>query len=170
MKSPNVNASLFPEEGNAIVYHPTPAWTSKDDKRAQISDKIEVLNKKLIILTWIKVIISYTVNGIKVSMQFLPKAGNPPKVIKIAASTSKSLQNGRGYIEDGGVIYISGKVPKELNFELFFEGFTDPFSISKELKPISEAFHLPFKTSDLRKDEYWSGGSTHGSGGSQVFA
>ena len=117
-----------------------------------------------------KVVISYTANGIKVSRQFLPKAGNPPKVIKIAASTSKSWQNGRKYNEEGDVIYISGKVPKKLDFELFFEGCTDPVSISKELKPFSEAFQLPFKTSDLKKDEYWSGGSTHGSGGGQAFA
>lgn len=170
MKSPNVNVSLFPEEGNAIVYHPTPGWTSKDDKRAQISVKIKVVNNESVILTWKKVVISYTANGIKVSRQFLPKAGDPPKVIKIAPSKSKSWQNGRKYNKEGDVIYISGKVPKKLDFDLFFAGFSDPVSISKNLKPFSKAFQLPFKTSDLKKDEYWMGGSTHGSGADQVFA
>ena len=170
MKSPNVKIVLSPEEVNTIVYHPTPGWTSKDDKRAQISVKIKVVNNESTTLTWKKVVFSYTANGIKVSRQFLPKTGKPPKVIKIAPSTSESWQNGRGYNEEGDVIYISGKVPKELNIDLFFEGFPDPVSISKKLKPFSKAFQLPFKTGDLKKDEYWLGGSTHGSGGGQVFA
>ncbi len=170
MNTPNVNVSLTPEEGNAIVYHPTPGWTSKDKKRAQISVKIKVVNNESTILTWKKVVMSYMTNGIKVSRQFLPKAGDPKKVIKIAPSKSKSWQNGRDYNVEGDVIYISGKVPKKLDIELFFTGFTDTVSISKELKPFSEAFQLPFKTSDLKKDEYWRGGSTHGSGGGQVFA
>ncbi len=110
MNTPNVNVSLTPEEGNAIVYHPTPGWTSKDKKRAQISVKIKVVNNESTILTWKKVVMSYMTNGIKVSRQFLPKAGDPKKVIKIAPSKSKSWQNGRDYNVEGDVIYISGKL------------------------------------------------------------
>lgn len=169
MNSPNVNVTFYPEEGNAIVYHPTPGWTSKDDNRAQISIKIKVANNETVTLTWKKIVISYKVNGIKVSRQFLPKGGDPPTFKKIAASKSKSWQNSRKYHKTGDVIYIGGKIPSKLDFELFFEGFPNPVSISKNLKPFSKAFQLPFKSSDLKKDEYYIGGSTHG-GGSQVFA
>ena len=135
MNSPNVNVSFFPEEGDAIVYHPTPGWTSKEKKQAQISVKLKVVNNETVTLTWKKVVISYIVNGIKVSRQFLPKKGDPPTFIAIAPSKSKSWQNSRKYHKKGDVIYISGKVPVQLDFELFFEGFSDPVAISKKLKP-----------------------------------
>lgn len=161
--APKVELAVEPMEGNEIVYHFLPGWTSQEKATAQTSVLLYIKNKEANTITLQKVRFEYKVNGQNLSKEV--SAGN----ISINPNASKKFQNGREYHKIGDVLYFESGIPTSLTIKLFFSGFATPASMTKNLKPYATAFGLPFKASDLGTDEYWESASTHG-GGSQVFA
>lgn len=121
-----------------------------------------VANKGTESLTWEKVIFKYSVNGQNDSKSF-------PVSKTIQASKAAAWQNSREYHKEGDVLYFNAGIPSSLTIEFYFKNFAAPVKVVKTLKPYGKSFSLPFKAADLKQEEMWVSGSTHG-GGSQVFA
>ena len=162
---PNVDISLEPKDGDYLLYHPTPGFNSADERKAQISVVAYMYNKGSNNIDLDKVVFEYKRNN-----QTITKSVTLPRNIQIVEPGAVRLwQNSRDYHEWGDVIYLNAPFPTELKAKFYFRDFANPVTITKKLKPFNLGFSLPFKSSDLRKDEYWSSYSMHGGGG-QVFA
>lgn len=163
--SPKVALALEPKEGNALVYHPTPGFTSQDPQLAQFSVRATIYNTGSETLDLDKVIIEYK-KGSQVSEK---KIFLPSDKLTIEPGFEEKWQNNRDYHENGDIVFLEAPFPDKVTMEFHFKGFTNPVSATKNLKPYSHSFRLPFKPENFETDEYLSSYSMHG-GGSQVFA
>jgi murein DD-endopeptidase MepM/ murein hydrolase activator NlpD len=163
--SPNVDVSLEPKDGNFLVFHPTPGFTSAETPLAQLSVLALIHNKGTMDIDLDKVVLEYKKGAITVKKSI----NLPSDKLIIEPGKIRGWQNNREYHETGDVVYLTSPYPKTLTVSLHFKGFADPVQVVKNLKPYTQGFALPFKEKDLRTDEHYSGYSMHG-GGAQVFA
>ena len=169
VNAPKIELAIEPQEGNNLVYHPLPGWTSKERRGGQLSVLLYIRNKESKTITLKKVAFVYGGRTKEVSVQKKIKDGVVKWDNAIAPNKQRRWINGRGYHQVGDVIYFESGVPSSITIKLYFKEFTSPVSITKRLKPYRKSFALPFKASDLRTNELWESASTHG-GGYQVFA
>ncbi len=161
---PKVEISLEPKDGDFLVYHPTPGFNSTDEKKAQISAIAYMYNKESTDIFLDYVVIEYKKNN-----QVISKTVNLAMDQKIEAGVVRLWQNSRPYHEWGDIVYLDAPFPTEVKIKFHFKNFANPVTVTKKIKPFNLGLSLPFKASDLKKDEYWSSYSMHGGGG-QVFA
>src|SRR5262245_612890 len=162
---PNVSISLEPKDGDYLLYHPTPGFTFFEAPKAQLSMLAFMHNKESENVDLDKVMIEYKKgNSSQVKTSTLPADRQivEPGYVRL-------WQNGRDYHQAGDVVYLESPLPSEVRVKFYFKNFGNPVTVVKKLKAFSAGFALPFKASDLKKDEYWSSYSMHGGGG-QVFA
>jgi hypothetical protein len=158
---PKIELALEPMEGDTLLSHPVAGWTSEGKPGAQVSVLLYIKNIETKPLTLQKVAFEYSGKTQTFSLDS-PGLELPP-------NTQKVWQNGRNYHEVGQVLYFDSNIPTSLGIKLFFKEFALPASMTAKLKPYGQSFALPFRSKDLRADEYWESASTHG-GGLQVFA
>ena len=163
--APDVAISLEPKEGEYLLYHPTPGFTSLQATKAQLSLLAFLHNKETENVDLDKVVFEY-------------KQGNSSLVKTITLPADKQIvepgyvrvwQNGRDYHKTGDVVYLDSPLPSEVRLKFYFKNFSGPVTVVKKLKAFKAGFGTPFKAADLKNGEYWSSYSMHGGGG-QVFA
>lgn len=158
------------DAGDAVYLTMAPV-TSKGTISSLVSVRFKIKNKesKEIILN--KIVYECTGNGKNVVKTFFP---DDDKKDTIGAGKTYNVQNSREYHELGDVFQINFPFATQLKAKLYFDGFTDPYIITKPLKGYlnqapGNAYDFPAKTSDLLMNEYWYADAAHGGGG-QVFA
>lgn len=157
--------SLQPTEGDALVYHPTPNFTSDGPMLAQFSARAVIYNKGTKTVDLDKVILEYKKGASIVKKEvFLPS-----DELIIDPWYAWVWQNSREYHESGDVIFMEAPFPNKITISFFFKGYSDPIKFTKDLKPYTQSFAFPFDQKDFAKDEFVTGYSMHG-GGDQVFA
>lgn len=163
--SPKIGVSFEPLEGEDIVYHPTPGFTSQAPWQCQVSVRAYIHNQDSQSLDLDQVVFEYKLGGqvIKKTV-FLPS-----DQLTINANQVRSWQNSREYHENGDVIFIEAPFPTSLKISFKFKGFASSVSFTKKLKPYPLSFAFPFDTSEFNENEFVTGYSMHG-GGDQVFA
>lgn len=161
----NIEFTLQPTEGEAVLLHPTPGFTSKEAPLAQVSVRARIYNKG-----------SESVDLDSVELEY--KQGNstikkdvylPSDKLVIEPGYSAAWQNSREYHENGDVVFLEAPYPNRIKLTFKFKNYMGTLSVTKNLKPYSEAFAFTFAKADFGEEEYVSGYSMHG-GGSQVFA
>ena len=161
----DLDVTLEPQEGGYLVYHPTPGFTSAEAPLAQLSVLAIIYNKGTKTVDLDKVVIEYKKAGQTIKKEvFLPL-----DQLIIDPWFAWAWQNSRPYHENGDVVFLEAPFPDKATLSFYFKNYRAPVSITKSLKPYSQALSLPFKSSDFGKDEYLTGYSMHG-GGDQVFA
>jgi murein DD-endopeptidase MepM/ murein hydrolase activator NlpD len=163
--APNVAISVEPKDGNFLLYHPTPGFTSNETPLAQLSVLALIRNKGTVTIDLDKVILEYKKGTKTIKKSVLL----PSDKLIIEPGKLKRWQNSREYHEPGDVLFLESAFPNKLFISFYFKKYSDPVKIVKNLKPYSKGFSLPFKDKDLRKNEHYLGYSMHG-GGAQVFA
>jgi hypothetical protein len=164
--APNVEISVEPKDGDFLVYHPTPGFNSGDQRKAQISVLAYMHNKETKDIKLDKVVFEYSKNNVNV-IKTVTLPADKKKLVE--PNFVRAWQNSREYHEWGDIVYMDAPFPTEIKLKFYFIGFPGPVTLTKKIKAFPSGFSLPFKTTDLKKDEYWSSYSMHGGGG-QVFA
>lgn len=162
----SISFTMEPTEGDYIVYHPTPGFTSQESPLAQLSIAAIVWNTG-----------SKTVDLDEVELEY--KKGNqtlkkevflPSNQLVIEPGFGWTWQNSRPYHENGDVVFLDSPLPDKVTLKFYFKGFaSSPVSVTKNIKPYNQGLALPFKSKDFGSEEYVTGYSMHG-GGDQVFA
>jgi murein DD-endopeptidase MepM/ murein hydrolase activator NlpD len=159
------------DDGNAVVYMTCSPKTAQGKTTALLSVSFKIKNKEAKTVYLNKIRYTCTGNGNNISKDY---TGDNENKDTINAGKEYSWQNSRGYHELGDVISLTEPFPTSFVIKLYFDGFADPFTITKSLKGYindipGDAYAFPAKEVDLDCDEYWNGAATHGGGG-QVFA
>jgi hypothetical protein len=161
----NLDIALQPLEGDHLVYHQTPGFTSDGPRLAQLSVRAVLHNKGSETVDLDKVVIEY-------------KQGNKAQKKEVYLPSDQLIiepwyawvwQNNRGYHESGDVVFLEAPFPTKVTLSFFFKNYSDPIKINRNIKPYTEAFAFPFNKKDFKDDEFVTGYSMHG-GGDQVFA
>jgi len=161
----DVEITLQPLEGDHLVYHPTPGFTSDGPLRAQLSVQALVYNKGTNAVDLDKVVMEYKTGAVTQKKEvYLPS-----DQMLIDPWHAGIWQNSREYHKPGDVIFLEDPFPSKVTIRFFFKNFSDPISLTKTIKPYGLAFALPFDKKDFKENEYVTGYSMHG-GGDQVFA
>lgn len=161
--APKVNIKIDQFENGSILMHNVGGWNQSSSPKAQLSLNIQVQNlESTLYLHWKTVSFLYTINGQNFRKDF--STGTLP----IAPNSTASWQNKRDYHQEGDVIYLDYPFPNLLTILFYFEGFEYPVISINQLSTYDHAFKMPFQAFDLKENEVWEGGSTHG-GGTQVF-
>lgn len=165
-KSPSdLEITLEPVEGENIVLHTTPGFTSLENPLAQLSVAAVVYNKGSKTVDLDRVIFEYK----KGAQTVIKDIFLPSDQLIIEPWYAWIWQNSRPYHENGDVIFLEHPFPDKVTMSFYFKNYSDPIKITKNLKPYTNALSLPFNKKDFGKDEYVTGYSMHG-GGDQVFA
>lgn len=164
--TPPVSIAITPLEGDAVAYMPQPGLTASAGATGQVSVGLVVFNEGKTKLVWEKVAFRYKYKN-KPQVKTFQTKGDNGLVVKPGAYAY--WQNKRDYHVAGDVLYFDAPLPASITFELFFQGYVKPVVITKELKPFTLAFRLPFKTEDLEAGEFVTTAASHG-GNAQVFA
>lgn len=161
----NVSISVEPKDGDYLLYHRTPGFNYFDAPKAQLSILALMHNKETKNVDLDKVVIEYQKGGQTISKSISLPANKQivePGYVRV-------WQNSRDYHETGDIVYLESPYPSQVKLKFYYKNYAIPVVVTKKLKAFNLGFALPFKTSDLKKDEYWSSYSMHGGGG-QVFA
>ena len=154
----DLDITLEPQEGGYLVYHPTPGFTSAEAPLAQLSVLAIIYNKGTKTVDLDKVVIEYKKAGQTIKKEvFLPL-----DQLIIDPWFAWAWQNSRPYHENGDVVFLEAPFPDKATLSFYFKNYRAPVSITKSLKPYSQALSPPFKSSDFGKDEYLTGYSMHG--------
>ena len=165
LSMPKVSVSFEPIEGDKILFHPTPGFTSQHPSLAQVSVRAYIHNLESSTLDLDSVLFEYhSGNELLKKTAFLPS-----DQLQIGPNELAFWQNSREYHENGDVIFLEYPFPTSLKISFKFKGFEVPVSYTKKLAPYPVSFGFPMDSSDLNEGEYVSGYSMHG-GGDQVFA
>ena len=161
-----ISFTMEPAEGDFIVYHPTPGFTSLEPPFAQLSIAAIVWNSGTQTVDLDKVVLEYKKGNQTIKQDvFLPA-----DQLVIAPGFGWTWQNSRPYHEKGDVVFLDSPLPDKVTLNFYFKNFmTTPVSATKNIKPYAQGLALPFKSKDFATDEYVTGYSMHG-GGDQVFA
>ncbi|MBE0662608.1 MAG: peptidoglycan DD-metalloendopeptidase family protein [Bacteroidales bacterium] len=160
-----LDISLQPLEDGALVYHPTPGFTSDGPLMAQFSVRAVIHNKGSKTVDLDKVEIVYK----KGSATLKKEIYLPADQLIIEPFYAWVWQNGREYHEAGDVVFLEPPFPSKVTLSFYFKGYKDPIKFTKDVKPYTKAFAFPFDPKDFKEDEFVTGYSMHG-GGDQVFA
>ncbi|CAM3458705.1 peptidoglycan DD-metalloendopeptidase family protein [Aequorivita lipolytica] len=161
----NIEFVMQPTDGDYVVFHPTPGFTSEETSLAQLSIRATIYNKGTEAVDLDEVVLEYKNGNTTVKKDvFLPS-----NKLVIKPGFSANWQNSRDYHENGDVIFLDTPYPTKVKLSFHFKNYGGSLSVTKNLKPYTHALALPFDKTDFEKDEYVSGYSMHG-GGSQVFA
>jgi hypothetical protein len=157
--------------GGDLVYLTCAPVTSKASSEALLSVLIEIKNNEGKDIYLDKISIECKGNGNNISRTFQPDADGKDTIRK---DKSYEWQNSRDYHELGDVIKLKSPFPNQVVIKFFFDGYSDPFVISKNLKGYlnnapGNAYDFPAKDENLLMNEYWYADAGHGGGG-QVFA
>ncbi len=163
--APKVAVNAEPLEAGQIVYGLLAAETSGAKQKGQLSLRLEVQNQE-----------AKQVHLNKVTATF----AGPPNVATATFPANLKIDAGTTAIwnhENDKNVVLPFPAPKSVTLNLYFDGFTDPATITKNLAPYKSpvtggAYLFPGKASDLRFNEFWISRSGHGTGneGSQLFA
>lgn len=160
-----IEITLEPKEGDNLVFHHTPGFTSLESPMAQFSVRAVVYNKGTETYDLDKVVIEY-----KKGAQTLKKEIYlPSDKLIIDPGYAWAWQNSRPYHENGDIVFWDNPFPDSATLKFYFKNYSGAISTTRTLKPYSGALSLPFKPGDFEADEYLSSYSMHG-GGDQVFA
>ncbi|MDC8001628.1 peptidoglycan DD-metalloendopeptidase family protein [Aequorivita todarodis] len=161
----NIEFALEPTEGDYVLYHPTPGFTSQEAPLAQLSVWTKIYNKGTETVDLDKVVLEYKKGNTTVKKDvFLPA----DKLV-IEPYHWASWQNSRDYHENGDVVFLDSPFPNKIKLSFYFKNYSGALSVTKNLKPYSHGLAFPFSKTDFGDDEFVTGYSMHG-GGSQVFA
>ncbi len=149
--------------------------TSGEKPTGQLSASFKIKNKESKPIALTNITYTYSSNGkevVKIMMLDIDSASL--KKITIPAGGSYSWQNSRSYHKIENALLFDSPYPSSINIRLSFEGFNEPFIITRSLKSYTNleaggAYSFPGKESDLRIGEYWYSYGGHG-GGSQFYA
>ncbi|MDZ4796348.1 MAG: peptidoglycan DD-metalloendopeptidase family protein [Bacteroidota bacterium] len=163
------------DAANNLYYLVCAARTANDNPSGQFSASFKIKSKESKPVTLTNITYSYSSNGQTVlKIMVLDIDDLSKKKIIIPANGSFSWQNSRDYHEIDNAILLESPLPSSISIRLSFEGYADPFIITRSLKSYSNqeaggAYSFPGKESDLRINEYWYSYGGHG-GGSQFYA
>ena len=165
--TPDVEVTLVPEERGVIVFQETAPAMKGGKTSGQLSIFMWIKNNESKALKLDRVV--YSNSQITRSWSVAPNRGTKaPNPIPVGEVTM--WQNGRDYNEMGKVLPLSQPFPKWQTIKLYFRGYPRPVVLTRPLRPYrGSALEFPARPEHLGVNEYWSGRTLHGSGGSQVF-
>lgn len=161
----NIEFAMEPTEGDFVLFHPTPGFTSQEAPLAQLSIWVKVYNKGTVAVDMDRVVLEYKKGNTTVKKDVYL----PADKLVIEPAHSANWQNSREYHENGDVVFMDAPFPNKVKLSFYFKNYRGALSVTKNLKPYSHALAFPFSKADFGDDEFVSGYSMHG-GGSQVFA
>jgi murein DD-endopeptidase MepM/ murein hydrolase activator NlpD len=163
------------DAGGNLFFMSCAAKTSADKSSAQLSAKFTIRNKETRALVLKSITYSYQKNGIAVLKLMTPDIDdNSVKSFTINKGASFSWQNSRDYHDVDNAVFFDTPYPPSIQIRLLFDGYTDPFIITRNLKIYSNntsgnAYGFPGRLSHLKEGEYWYAYGGHGGGG-QFYA
>ncbi|WP_272853430.1 peptidoglycan DD-metalloendopeptidase family protein [Altibacter sp. HG106] len=161
----DIEFQLQPLEGEDLVFHIMPGFTSKESALGQLSVSTRILNFGTEDVDLDRVIVQYKKGNNNVNKSiYLPSDS-----LVIEKGWSRTWQNSRDYHKNGDVVFMQAPFPTKVKISFYFKGYRSPLSITKNIKPYHIGFGFPFKAKDFETNEHVTGYSMHG-GGSQVFA
>jgi murein DD-endopeptidase MepM/ murein hydrolase activator NlpD len=163
------------DAGNNLYFLTCAARTANEKPTGQLAASFKIKNNegKSIILK--NITYSYLSNGnTVVKIMVLDIDDLAKKQVAIPAGASFSWQNERDYHEVDNAVLFDSPFPSSISIRLSFEGYDDPFIITRTLKSFSNqeaggAYSFPGRESDLRINEYWYAYGGHGGGSTSQF-
>lgn len=177
LSTPSIElVEVKPVDGaNNLFYLSCAAKTSNDKPTGQLSASFKIKNKQGKAITLKGITYTYSSNGKDFVKIMMLDIDDPAlKEITIPDGGSFSWQNSRSYHKVENAVLFDSPIPSSISIRLSFEGYSEPFVITRQLKSYSNgepggAYSFPGKESDLRVNEYWYSYCGHG-GGSQFYA
>jgi murein DD-endopeptidase MepM/ murein hydrolase activator NlpD len=151
------------------------ARTANEKPSGQLAASFKIKNNESKAITVIGITYSYNKNGTDVlKFMVLDIDDLTKKKITIQPGAQFSWQNERDYHQVDNAVLFESPFPTSINIRISFEGYNEPFVITRSLKSYSNqeaggAYSFPGRESDLRMNEYWYAYGGHG-GGSQFYA
>lgn len=175
--APNIQlVEIKPVDGaNNLFYLACAARSSNESPSGQLSASFKIKNNEGKPITLTGITYSYLKNGTPVlKIMVLDIDDLSKKKVTINAGSTFSWQNSRDYHDIDNALLMESPLPTSVSIRLSFEGYNDPFIITRNLKTYSNqepggAYSFPGRESDLRINEYWYSYGGHG-GGSQYYA
>jgi hypothetical protein len=174
--SPNVSVKVEPEENGKVVYAPIAPGTSDgsgSDDGAHLALKLLVTNQGAGALHLKTTTVTFAGPPFAAGAVFdTDRQIDPGKTVEV------HLQNNVAIPDKNFNFQLSYPPPPVVIIKLKFNGYNEPFSLSRPLAeyrnaPPSGSYLFPGKVSDLNPGEFWSGRSnsiTGGHGSDQRFA
>jgi peptide methionine sulfoxide reductase MsrB len=180
MSKPNVTVVIEPAEGTSVVYEPVARENANKKSAGLICLMLAITNNESKQIHLNKVTLSFAgppavpTATIPVPMNWWPPTGTG---INIAPGATANWNFLRESVENDTVV-LADVAPASMTLSLFFDGFTSPWSVTKNLAPhknpvTGNAYLFPAQFDDLSPGEFWAAASNvHGTGatGSQLFA
>jgi hypothetical protein len=109
--APDVAISVEPKDGNFLLYHPTPGFTSNETPLAQLSVLALIRNKGTVTIDLDKVILEYKKGTKTIKKSVLL----PSDKLIIEPGKLKRWQNSREYHEPGDVLFLESAFPNKFS-------------------------------------------------------
>ena len=98
----HIEFTLQPTDGDFVLFHPTPGFTSKEAPLAQLSIRTTIYNKGSEAVDLDQVVLEYKKGNTTIKKDvFLPS-----DKLEIAAGYSANWQNSRDYHDNGDVVFL----------------------------------------------------------------
>jgi hypothetical protein len=180
MSKPNLSVAIEPLAGSSIVYEPVAPKEAGGKPQGVLCLRLAITNHESKSIHMNKVTVAFAgppavpTATIQVPGNWYPPDGSG---VDIAPGSTYTWCFMRESFENDGVV-LPSPAPSAVTVSLFFNGFSDAWSVSKPLaahqNPVTgHAYVHPGRTEDLRDGEFWlTSSNTHGTGaqGSQLFA
>jgi len=180
MSTPNIAVAIEPSDGSSVVYEPVSRENANGKAAGIICLMLSITNNESIQIHLNKVTVSFTgPPAVPTATIAVPADWPPPSGpgVNIAPKATAVWNFVRQSGENDSIV-LPDTAPASLTLSLFFDGFTQPWTVTKTLAPhknpvTGNAYLYPAQFDDLRPGEFWAASSnTHGTGalGSQLFA
>ncbi|MGA2293110.1 hypothetical protein, partial [Bradyrhizobium sp.] len=180
MSTPNVTVVIEPSDGASVVYEPVARENANGKPAGLICLMLAITNNESTKIHLNKVTVSFTgppavpTAAIAVPADWPPPSGSGLNIAPEATAVWNFVRQSG----ENDSIVLPDVAPASMTLSLFFDGFTQPWTVTKNLAPhknpvTANAYLYPAQFDDLLPGEFWAASSnTHGTGalGSQLFA
>ncbi|HEY4986845.1 MAG TPA: hypothetical protein VII39_09510, partial [Bradyrhizobium sp.] len=180
MSAPNISVAIEPSDGAAVVYEPVAPENANGKPAGALCLMLAITNNESKPLRLNKVTLGFA-GPPAIPQATIPVPGNWPPPNGSGVNIAPKATAVWDFVRQSGendTVVLPDVAPAKLTMSLFFDGFTSPWTVTKDLAPhknpvIGHAYLYPAQFDDLRPGEFWAASSnTHGTGfqGSQLFA
>jgi hypothetical protein len=180
MSTPNVTVVIEPSDGASVVYEPVARENANGKPAGLACLMLAITNNESTKIHLNKVTVSFTgppavpTAAIAVPADWPPPSGSGLNIAPEATAVWNFVRQSG----ENDSIVLPDVAPASMTLSLFFDGFTQPWTVTKNLAPhknpvTANAYLYPAQFDDLLPGEFWAASSnTHGTGalGSQLFA
>jgi len=116
---------------------------------------------------WVKNKMPSAIHLEKIEAHFADPSSDKTIAVDVPIAAGASNQ---WYASNPDYIFLDPPMPATFTLNLFFTGFSDPWTDIIHFVPFPDSYNFPGKSADLQPNEFWLGsGAAHAGGGDQIF-